>query len=238
MHFIIDDKAPVFRIKQVEMQEGTVFVLPIGEDIVRCYGDGPDLFLFTGKFADLFRIEMRLVEELLLPLAECDGVGDQYQGFGRKQVHDGNADNGFTGAAGQNNDAAASLGTAPPVECIDRALLVIAYVKGLSLRRYIFHPDVAGIAVLVSCKVLNGKAYFYQRLLDVAAEVLPDFYLVLVEAGVYILLNFFRVADFIQEYGVAGYQKDVVIPRYQLEEAVATHLVLDGGIDDLGYFVA
>jgi len=42
--------------------------------------------------------------------------------------------------------------------------------------------------------------------------IIPSyFYLVFFYARVYVLLNFFCVTDFIQEYGIIGYQYDIVI---------------------------
>ena len=99
-----------------------VFPLSLsGHYLIGSDGDGLDLLLFAGVFADLIRGEARAAQQLVAPLAASYCVGDEDEGGGLGLGHGGRTHDGLTCATGQNDDA----GAARP-EGLGGVLLIIA----------------------------------------------------------------------------------------------------------------
>ncbi len=99
-----------------------VFALALGgEDLVRGDGDRLDLFDLAGIFADFVGSEGGALQQLIAPLPGRHRVGDQNERVGFRRGHGARADEGFTGAAGQHDDAGTGV-----EEVGDGLVLVVA----------------------------------------------------------------------------------------------------------------
>ena len=154
---VVHDQAPVAGVEQLEVG---VDALPAGgQHLVRRDGDRADLLRGTGVLADLVGGQRRPPDQLVLPLACRDGVGDQDQRGRLGVAHRGRADQGLAGAARQHDDARAAV-----PEGLDRLGLV-----GPQRPVGLVERDRVRLAVDVPGEVLGRPAQLEQRLLEVAA---------------------------------------------------------------------
>ena len=142
---------------------------PPGHHLVGADGHGAEVLRLPGVLADVLRRELRLVEELLPPLADRHRVGGQDQGPRAHEAHDRHARHGLAGPAREHDHPAAAERRPAGVERLGRAALVGAEGEGAARRRRLPQPDLERIPVHVAPAVVDGEADADQPLLQLAA---------------------------------------------------------------------
>ena len=157
VHLVVQDQAPVAGVEQLEVG---VDALPAGgQHLVRRDGDRADLLDGAGVLADLVGGQRRPLDQLVLPLARGDGVGDQDQRGRLGVAHRGRPDQRLAGPAGQHHD---------PGSAVPEGLGGLGLV-GPQLPVALVERDRVRLAVDVPGVVLGRPAQLEQRLLEVAA---------------------------------------------------------------------
>ena len=237
MDFVVDDDAPVSLVEDGEVGKRIAPLLPVGEDIVRCDGDGADLFDLPGVFADLVRLQIRLVQEFRFPLSRGGNVGGEDERLRLQAFERGDADDGLARAAGKHHHPAAALRSAAGVEDFQGLPLVVAQVKrraGQGVRAPLQRQASAGH---VPGEVLDGKADAGKRLFQVAPVQQVDFEAPLVDPAVQIRPYRLVPADFGDEQRIVGGEDEIFPGPLQANPAVPPHRLPDFNGDVLRDFV-
>ena len=122
MYFVVDDQTPVVLREESQVLERLFSGAAVGQHLVGGQGDRADVLVQAGVFADLIGADRGFVQQFVSPLVGGNVVGGDDQGLVGNAGHHAQADDGFAGATGQDNDAAA----APDSTCL---------MKGIALHR-------------------------------------------------------------------------------------------------------
>ncbi len=156
VHLVVDDQAPVAGVEDLQVR---VDPLALGRhDLIGRDGHGPDLLASPGVLADLVRCQRRATEQFVPPLAGGHGVRHQDQSRGLGERHRERAHDGLARAAGQHDDARASV-----PEALGRLRLVRARLPRLGVE-----SDRMPFAIDVPGDILSGPAELHESLLQVA----------------------------------------------------------------------
>src|SRR6185312_17198483 len=125
MYLVVDDQAPIVARKESKMRiiffgyflSFGSFILvsigtgaTIGQNLVGTDGDGADFFAVAGILSYQFWWYIGLVQDLLNPLAHCNGVGRKDQRGALNISHSGQAYDCFACSTGENHYSTASTG--------------------------------------------------------------------------------------------------------------------------------
>src|SRR5450755_1235776 len=141
MYFVVDDESPIVTGEEREMWEVFLPVLfsilssttPVGEDLIGAHSDGRDIFALACVFADHLGGNVRLVDNLVDPLAHRDRVGSEDQRGPLHRRHRDKPDDRLTGTAGEHDDAATSAWRSASIKRSRGRVLVGTRLESLAL---------------------------------------------------------------------------------------------------------
>ncbi len=123
---VIDDELPGAWPEQLEVGELPVAVGAPAEDLVGGERHRPGGLLLARVLRDVFRPERGLVEQLAAPLLHGGQADREHERRLLDQRHRGQAHDGLSGAAGEDDDPAASALGARAVERLGGVALIVA----------------------------------------------------------------------------------------------------------------
>ncbi len=126
MNFIVDNKAPVFLVKYIEMGEIIFFFASIRQYLICCYCYLSYFFYFTRVFTYLLSGYICFIQYLINPLPNSNNIWASNQGISLHLRHDTHTNYCFTCATRKNNCSTSPFYSAASIENIYGVFLVFS----------------------------------------------------------------------------------------------------------------
>ena len=169
MDLVIDDQAPFALVEQLEVLKPALLVCTPSEDVVGGDGDRSNVLGLPGVFSDCLTGQCGFVDQLSNPLTSRCDAGRQYNSRGLQEGHARQADDGFTGTAGQHNDRGSAARGSRGVERLGSFPLITPKAERQPSSRLGAQSHIKSLALDVASQVFDGVADFDQRLLEPAS---------------------------------------------------------------------